>query len=179
MHKGTLTRKVIFFIVALLAIPLLITGCIKSEVIRETADAYLSSDKAPNIAADELYEILYDGNPDNDPFILSVRSPESYTKGHIPGAINIPWREVVKQENLAKLPKDRQIVVYCYTGHTASQVTALLNILGYDAINLKFGMTSWTINKDIAPGRYEETQHSHNYPLVIEGVEVPECPVCP
>ena len=99
--------------------------------------------------------------------------------GHIPGAINIPWREVAKQENLAKLPKDRQIVVYCYTGHTASQITALLNILGYDTINLKFGMTSWTINKDIAPGRYEEAKHSHNYPLVIEGTEVPECPTCP
>jgi hypothetical protein len=77
------------------------------------------------------------------------------------------------------LPKDRQIVVYCWTGHIASQITALLNILGYDAINLKFGMTSWTINKDIAPGRYEEANDSHNYPLVIGGIEVPECPVCP
>ncbi len=180
MYKNALFRKAFYFVVVLLVIPPLITSCTSSsEVIREAADAYLSSDKAPNILAEELYGILYDGNPNNDPFILSVRSPEHYEKGHIPGAINIPWQEVAKQENLAKLPKDRQIVVYCYTGHTASQVTALLNILGYDAINLKFGMTSWTINRDIAPGRYEEAKHSHNYPLIIKGVEVPECPVCP
>lgn len=179
MYKGSLFRKVFCLVVVLLAMTVLITGCTRSEVIREAADAYFSSDKAPNILAEELYEILYDGSPDNDPFILSVRSPEHYEKGHIPGAINIPWREVAKQENLAKLPKDRQIVVYCYTGHTSSQITALLNTLGYDAINLKFGMTSWTINRDIAPGRYEEGKHSHNYPLVIEGVEVPECPTCP
>ena len=179
MYKGSLFRKVSYFGVVLLAITLLISGCTTSDVIREAADDYLSSDKAPNISAEELYEILYDDNPDNDPFILSVRSPEYYENGHIPGAINIPWREVAKQENLARLPEDRQIVVYCYTGHTASQITALLNILGYDATNLKFGMTSWTINKDIAPGRYEETKHSHNYPLVIRGIEVPECPTCP
>ncbi len=179
MHRSSLPKRVFYFAVVLLAITLLITGCTTAEVIREAADAYLSSDKAPNISAEELYGILYDDNPDNDPFILSVRSPEYYEKGHILGAINIPWREVAKEENLAKLPKDRQIVVYCYTGHTASQITALLDTLGYDAINLKFGMTSWTINKDIAPGRYEHAKHSHDYPLIIEGVEVSECPVCP
>ena len=179
MYKGSLFRKIFYFVVVLLAITLLIASCTRSEVIREAADAYLSSDKTPNILAEELYGILYNGNPDNPPFILSVRSPEHYEKGHIPGAINIPWREVAKTENLAKLPKDWQIVVYCYTGHTASQVTALLNVLGYDAINLKFGMTSWTINRDIAPGRYEEAKDSHNYPLIIKGVEVPECPTCP
>ena len=179
MYKGSLFGKVFYFVVVLLVMPILITGCTTSEVIREAADGYLSSNKAPNILAEELYEILHDSDLDNDPFILSVRSPGNYEKGHIPGATNIPWREVAKEENLTKLPKDKQIVVYCYTGHTASQITALLNILGYDAINLKFGMTSWTINKDIAPGRYEEAKHSHNYPLVIEGIEVPECPTCP
>jgi len=89
----------------------------------------------------------------------------------------------LSEENLAKLPKDRQIVVYCYTGHTASQITALLNILGYDAVNLKFGMTSWTLNKGIALGRYEKAEHCKNYPIVHgtkpEGKEKIPCPKCP
>lgn len=180
MNQDAFPKRLLFLMAVLLAILVPIAGCVHTaEEIREASDAYLSSGKAPNISAEELLEILYDDDPDNDPFILSVRSPEHYEKGHIPGAINIPWREVAKTENLAKLPKDWQIVVYCYTGHTASQVTALLNVLGYDAINLKFGMTSWTINRDIAPGRYEEAKDSHNYPLIIKGVEVPECPTCP
>ena len=183
MYKCTLFKKNLLFVVVLLAISLLITSCASEppapsptpapepevsqfEMIREAADIYLSSGKTPNISAEELYTNLADGDPDNDPFILSVRSPEQYTKGHIPGAVNIPWREVAKEENLAELPKDRQIIVYCYTGHTASQVTSLLNILGYDAINLKFGMTAWTLDKDIAPGRYEETEDGKNYPIV-------------
>jgi len=174
MHKAALSRKFFYFVVVLLAIPLLTTSCIGGpctvKVVREAADTYLSSDKVPNISAEELFAKITDDDPNNDPFILSVRSPEHYAKGHIPGAINIPWREVAKEENLAKLPEDRQIVVYCYTGHTSSQITAILNILGYDAINLKFGMTSWTSNKSIAPGRYEESKDCKNYP-VVRGTE--------
>lgn len=136
------------------------------ELISEAADAYLSSGKSPNITAQKLFNVLNDGDSGNDPFVLSVRSASQYAKGHIASAINIPWREVAKQENLAKLPKDGQIVVYCFTGHTASQVTALLNILGYDAINLKFGMTAWTLNTDIAPGRYQEVKDGKDYPYV-------------
>ena len=136
------------------------------ELMSKAADAYLSSGKSPNITAQDLFNVLNDGDASNDPFVLSVRGASQYAKGHIAGAINVPWREVAKQENLDKLPKDRQIVVYCYTGHTASQVTALLNILGYDAINLKFGMTSWTRDTDIAPGRYQEVKDAKDYPYV-------------
>ena len=136
------------------------------ELMSEAADAYLSSGKSPNITAQDLFNVLNDGDSGNDPLVLSVRSASQYAKGHIASAINIAWRAVAKQENLAKLPKNRQIVVYCYTGHTGSQVTALLNILGYDAINLKFGMTAWTLNTDIAPGRYQEVKDGKDYPYV-------------
>ena len=59
------------------------------EVVQAAAQAYLSSDKPPTMSADALWENLSDGDPDNDPFILSVRSPQHYEIGHIPGAINI------------------------------------------------------------------------------------------
>jgi rhodanese-related sulfurtransferase len=118
-------------------------------VVQAAADAYLSSDKAPTISADALWENLSDGDPDNDPFILSVRSPDQYAIGHIPGAINIPWKNVAEPDSLAQLPTDRQIVVYCYTGHTGQIATTALNLLGYDAINLKFGMMGWTEDDEV------------------------------
>lgn len=187
MRKGALSRKFFYFVVVFLAIALLTTSCTGRastvEVVREAADTYLSSDEVPNISAEELFVKITDDDPANDPFILSVRSPEHYAKGHISGAINIPWQEVAKEENLAKLPKDRQVVVYCYTGHTSSQITAILNMLGYDAANLKFGMTAWTLNKSIAPGRYDESKDCKNYPLVRgtepEGAQETPCPTCP
>lgn len=132
------------------AFPALDTGASgESEIIRTALDNYLSSDKAPTISAEALFDILNDGDESNDPIILSVRKPEDYATGHIPGAINIPWTELGKAENLAKLPPDKQIVVYCYTGHTGQVATTLLSALGYDATNLKFGMMGWSKDPEV------------------------------
>jgi len=70
-------------------------------------------------------------------------------------------------ENLKKLNPDKQIVVYCYTGRTgrtASQATAILNTLGYDARNLSRGMTGWTTDPEIAPYGFDPAQGA-NYPV--------------
>lgn len=76
---------------------------------------------------------------DSSVAILSVRSAEDYAKGHIEGAINIPWAKGM-QEKFNTLPKDKKIIVYCYTGQTAGQTVAVLKMLGYDAVSLNSGM---------------------------------------
>ena len=119
------------------------------EVIRTTLDNYLSSDKAPVTSAEAVFENLNDGDESNDPVILSVRSPEHYAIGHVPGAINIPWTQLGDPEQLAKLPPDKPIVAYCYTGHTGQIATTLLNALGYDATNMKFGMMGWSKDPEV------------------------------
>jgi rhodanese-related sulfurtransferase len=119
------------------------------EVIRTALDNYLSSDKKPVMSAQALFENLNDGDESNDPVVLSVRSPEHYAVGHIPGAINIPWKALGDPANLAKLPPDKPIAVYCYTGHTGQVATTVLNAMGYDATNLKFGMMGWSADPDV------------------------------
>ena len=76
---------------------------------------------------------------DSSVVFLSVRSAEDYAKGHIAGAINIPWGKGM-QEKFNTLPKDKKIIVYCYTGQTAGQTVAGLKMLGYDAVSLNGGM---------------------------------------
>ena len=73
-------------------------------------------------------------------FLLDIRKPEAFKKVHIKGAKNIFWLELLKKENLKKLPKDKKIVLVCYVGHTASQMLVALRLLGYDVAALKFGM---------------------------------------
>jgi rhodanese-related sulfurtransferase len=108
----------------------------------------------PDIYPKDLFSLLTDTNRNNDPFILSVQEPELYAKGHIAGAINIPITDVAKPENLHKLPTDRQIVVVSTTGQSGNQVAGILRLLGYEATNLLFGMTGWTYDEEVAPGRF-------------------------
>ena len=73
-------------------------------------------------------------------FLLDIRRKEDFDKGHIRGAKNIFWQDLLEKENLSKLPKDKKILLICYVGHTASQMMVALRLLGYDVLTLKFGM---------------------------------------
>jgi len=98
------------------------TAVSQFDVIASAADDYLNdSNTVLNISSESLLlKMLGDG-----PYILSIRKPDDYATGHIPGAINMSGGALFKPENLAKLPKGEKIYVYCYTGHTGSQVAAL------------------------------------------------------
>ena len=136
-----------------------------SDVLIATRN-YTENGIAPNINAETLYDLVNDDNTSNDPFILSIRSIDHYALGHIPGAVNIPLLSLFLEYNLAKLPTDRQIVVYCYTGHTAAQATALLNVNGFDAVCLKHGMCSWTRDTSINLDICYKIESVQDYPVV-------------
>jgi rhodanese-related sulfurtransferase len=145
------------------------------EIIRIACDNYATAG-LNNIAAGNLSALITDGDPNNDPIIISVRKAEDYAKGHIPGAVNIAFTGIAKKENLQKLDPDKQIVVYCYTGRTGSQATAILNVLGYDAKNLLWGMSGWTTDPVVAAKRFDPDTNP-DYPFATgAGEAVPTTP---
>ncbi|NOU60138.1 rhodanese-like domain-containing protein [Marinifilum caeruleilacunae] len=58
--------------------------------------------------------------------------------GHIAGAYRIQPLSIEGGE-LANLDSDATVCTYCWTGQTSSMITAYLNVIGYDAVSLKFG----------------------------------------
>jgi rhodanese-related sulfurtransferase len=135
------------------------------DTVEAAAQAYFPGGFKAIKAAD-LFANLNDGDTSNDPVILDTRSAEDYALGHIPGAVNVSVKTMFTAENLAKLPADQQIVAYCYSGQTASQVTAGLRLLGYDAYNLQFGMPSWAIVEGVSVPVWDVSK-SLNQPLVV------------
>ena len=78
--------------------------------------------------------------------IVDLRSAADYAKGHIEGAINIPFGKGM-QVNFSKLPKDKTLILQCYSGQTASQTMAALEVMGYESYNLSGGMNNgWLAN---------------------------------
>jgi len=147
------------------------TTGIWDEDMRVTIYGSLNPMKPVAITAEKLHESLTDTDSTNDPFVLSIRKAEHYELGHIPSAINIGITSLFIEENLAKLPCDKQIVVVCYTGHTASQATALLNALGYNATALKWGMCSWTTDSTVTDNKcFDQTISAQDY-AYITGTE--------
>jgi rhodanese-related sulfurtransferase len=128
------------------------------------AEAYFGEGPRTIKAAD-LYENLNDGDPENDPYVISLRSAEDYAKGHVPGAVNMSVKTLFTSENLATIPPDKDVVVICYTGQTAAQATAGLNMLGYDAHSLLFGMSSWTTDPEVYAKRFNPEVHAGDYTI--------------
>ncbi len=65
---------------------------------------------------------------------------DSGIPGHLEGAYQFtPQASMGMDEMLEYIPTDMPVVVYCWTGQTSSQMTAYLNMLGYEAYSLKFG----------------------------------------
>ncbi len=144
----------------------------QSALLPAVQDAF--ADGVDFINAEALYEILNDGDPDNDPYIISVRSKEDYDKGHIPGAVWYDVKTLFTPEVISQLPKDKEIVVVCYTGQTASQVTAALEAAGFDAKALLFGMSSWTTDPNVFVKRFNPEKHAHDYPVSTEPAKWPD-----
>lgn len=131
-----------------------LTSTTEKELVLEAYGAYLTrlDTTSPVISAGDLATNLADGDDTNDPQIISVRKAEHYAIGHIPGAINIPWADIAKAENLAKIDPSKPVVVYCYTGHTGGVAAAVLGLLGYDVRNLKHGIMGWTTDSAVRGG---------------------------
>lgn len=81
--------------------------------------------------------------------------------GHISGAYQVtPGTLMIANDGLEVLDPVGTNVIYCWTGHSSSIITAWLDILGYDAKSLKFGANSmiyselqkntWTQSADYA-----------------------------
>ena len=75
-------------------------------------------------------------------FIVDARDAAQYAKEHIPGAVNIEWRQAVARR--AELPKDRMVVMYCNSGSLSAQAVFALRLLGHDNVKvLQDGIEGW------------------------------------
>lgn len=108
--------------------------------VRELVDRYfedLNNGCNNLISCEDLYKSIGRGD---DLYILDIRKEEDFEKEHIDGGENVFWPYV--GDFLNHLPKDKKIIVVCYSGQSAGQVVSLLRILGYDACSLKGGMNN-------------------------------------
>ncbi|MET0065214.1 MAG: rhodanese-like domain-containing protein [Candidatus Thiodiazotropha sp.] len=75
-------------------------------------------------------------------FVIDARDAAQFEKTHIPGAVNIEWRQLLSRRD--ELPRDQPILVYCNTGSLSSQAGFALRVAGYDNLRiLQGGIESW------------------------------------
>lgn len=97
------------------------------------------------IHADQLHDLISDPKASPQVFLLDLRREEDFEGvGHIPGAVQVDFEHALSDEALALLPAGAKIIIICYTGNLAAQLTTMLRLLGHDAAVLANGMVQWT-----------------------------------
>ena len=76
--------------------------------------------------------------------VIDARSPESYARGHIPGAVNIPHR-TMSADTTAHLDKNALVVTYCDGIGCNGSTKGALNMsrLGFRVKELIGGLDWW------------------------------------
>ena len=75
-------------------------------------------------------------------YIIDARDKDQYAKEHIPGAVNIEWRQVLNKRE--EIPKNKPVIIYCNTGSLSAQAGFALRVAGYDNLRiLQGGYVEW------------------------------------
>lgn len=161
-------KKLLFtlFVICLLASSLFIS-CSKKEAPAETAvevtintledavNAYFENKPDHNykIGQNDIVDMVKAGE---DMVLLDLRKPDDYAKGHLKGAVNVPWgMELYNQ--LKYIPRDKDVYINCYSGQTAGQAVILLNVAGVSARSINLGW-NFGISKVEGVGAVIETE---------------------
>ncbi len=122
-------QRLSLVVLATVALLMPIAGCTADEadvgVTPISPDAWLSS-------------------PPPNALLLDVRTPDEFAKGHVPGAINIPYDEIPNRLDELEGGKDRAVVVYCESGKRAGKAESTLAAQGYTNLHhLEGDMKGW------------------------------------
>jgi ArsR family transcriptional regulator len=106
---------------------------------RIVAAYFRARDQLEPLAATELVTRLREG----DVVLLDVRPEDEYGLGHLPGALNIPLRQL--EQRLAELPRNLEIIAYCRGPYCvlSFEAVAELRARGFNVRRLEEGFPEW------------------------------------
>ena len=93
-----------------------------------------------NITAEQAKELM---DSQEGYIILDTRTEEEFAESHIPGAILIPYDEILEKAEMQLLDKDQLILVYCRSGRRSKLAATDLVKLGYTNIKEFGGIIDW------------------------------------
>ncbi len=85
-----------------------------------------------NISWDVAIEMQKHGG-----IFLDVRTPEEVAQGTVTSSANIPLQELSHQ--IAELPKEKPIFVFCRSGVRSQKASSLLSAQGFTVYNIEGG----------------------------------------
>jgi hydroxyacylglutathione hydrolase len=115
-----------------------VRGIFRPDVLHEWKSRRGELEEVPQLEAAELEKLARSGAPQ----VVDVRSPEEWSKGHLPGAIHIPLAAL--PDRIGELDRSTPIVLHCQGGGRSAIATSFLQAHGITNVsNLAGGYEAW------------------------------------
>lgn len=106
----------------------------------EYGDGSISTEQLESIESKNIY-------------FVDTRNKGQYDAGHIPGAVNIEWRQILSRRN--QIPADNPVVLYCDTGLLSSKAHLALKIAGQENVKVLYGgYLMWSAHQGAADAKH-------------------------
>jgi rhodanese-related sulfurtransferase len=129
---------------ALSDFPLMNTGKTTGEEILAARfyDLFAAGYADAFITADPVF-----GQPQNF-YTVNFERKDKYDAGHIPGAVRYKTNGTLGiVSEMQSIPTDKEVVIYCGTGHNSAFVSAYLRLFGYNAKTILYGNNAFMHSK--------------------------------
>lgn len=125
-----------------------------SEAVADSGRVAPPSDGSPTARIHWIGTFVHDRHPEDlyaemeqqrgDLVVVDARYPEAFAREHIPGAINLPWRDI-NESTTGNLGRDALYVVYCWNAscHASTKTATRLRALGFQVKELHGGLETW------------------------------------
>lgn len=92
-----------------------------------------------SVDAQQFAEVI----ANKDVQLVDARTPEEYSEGHIPGAVNIDVKSADFDTQITTLNPDRPVAVYCRSGRRSKLAAERMTNAGLQVTELSEGILSW------------------------------------
>ncbi len=110
-----------------------------------TGTAVLSADaRFADVTIAQARQLIQERNGQADFVVLDVRTPEEFTAGRLPGAVNVDIQVPKFQDRLAALDRGKTYLVYCRTGNRSARAVQVMKSLGFQSVyHMTEGILRW------------------------------------
>lgn len=110
-----------------------------AEIDKVVSSYFRKRDSMEPVSQQELIKRMKEGAVT----VLDVRPEDEFDTAHIPGAVNIPVKQLSKR--LSELPPDQEIIAYCRGAYCvfAFEAVSTLREMGFTARRLDEGYPEW------------------------------------
>ena len=98
-----------------------------------------SNTEFKSVDAQQFAEVI----ANKDVQLVDARTPEEFSEGHIPGAVNMDVKSADFDAQIATLNPARPVAVYCRSGRRSKLAAERMTNAGLQVTELSDGILSW------------------------------------